>query len=98
MKCGLFYCPKDQKVIVSNNTRFLEEDYVMNHKPQSKIILKELRGDRPTHDSSIPIVQKEAPQDRVIDIPLPRHSGRNFVTQADTETQRADTINTLVPQ
>ena len=76
----MFYCPKDQKVIVSTNARFLEEDYVMNHKPKSRIVLEELRGDRLTHTSSIPIVQEEAPQDRVIDIPLSRHSGKNVVT------------------
>ena len=80
MKGDLFYCPKDQKVIVSINVRFLEEDYVVNQKSRSRIVLEELRGDRPIHNSSIPIVQEEAPQDRVIDIPLPRHSGRNVVT------------------
>ena len=68
----------------------------MNHKSKSRIILEELRRDRPTHNSSMPIVQEEVPQDRVIDIPLPRCSGRNVVTQANTEMQRADTTNTLV--
>ncbi|XP_057510754.1 uncharacterized protein LOC130793116 [Actinidia eriantha] len=68
----------------------------MNHKSRSRFVLEELIGDKPTHNSSIPTVQ-EAPQDRVIDILLPR-SGRNVVTQADTETQCADTINMLVPQ
>ncbi|XP_057481980.1 uncharacterized protein LOC130768889 [Actinidia eriantha] len=97
-KGGLFYCPKDHKVIVSTNARFLEDDYVMNHKSKSRIVLEELRRDRLTHNSSIPIVQEEAPQDRVIDIPLPRCSGRNVVTQVDTETQHADTIKTLVSQ
>ena len=96
-KGGLCYCPKDQKVIVSTNARFLEEDYIMNHKPRSRIVLEELRGDRPTHTSLTLIKQEEAPQDRVIDIPLPRRSRRNVMTQADTETQRVDTINTLVP-
>ena len=28
-KGDLFYSPKDQKVIVSTNARFLEEDYVI---------------------------------------------------------------------
>ena len=70
----------------------------MNHKPKSRIVLEDLRRDRPTHNSLRPIVQEEAPQHRVIDIPLPCHSGRNVVTQADTETQCADTINMLVPQ
>ena len=46
-KGGLFYSPKDPKVIVSTNARFKEEDYVMNHKPISRIVLEELRGDRP---------------------------------------------------
>lgn len=41
-KCGMFYSPKDQKVIVSTNARLLEEDYMINHKPKSKIILEEL--------------------------------------------------------
>ncbi|XP_057495680.1 uncharacterized protein LOC130780680 [Actinidia eriantha] len=70
----------------------------MNHKSKSKIVLEKLRGDRPTHSSSIPIVQEEVPQHRVIDIPLPRRSGRNVVTQDDTEMHRVDTINTLVLQ
>ena len=51
-KGGLFYCPKDQKVIVSTNARFLKDDYVINHKPKSKTILEELRGDRLGHTSS----------------------------------------------
>ena len=45
-KGGLFYSPKNQKVIVSTNARFLEEDYVMNHKPRSKAILEEVRGEK----------------------------------------------------
>ncbi|CAA0827399.1 cysteine-rich RLK (RECEPTOR-like protein kinase) 8, partial [Striga hermonthica] len=41
MKDGLFYSPEDSKVIVSTNARFLEEDYIMNHKPA--IMLKSIR-------------------------------------------------------
>ena len=44
-KGGLFYSPKDHKVVVSTNVRFLEENYIMNHKPMSKIILEEIRED-----------------------------------------------------
>ena len=40
--------------------------------------------------------QEEALQNRVIDIPLSRRSGRNVMIWADTETQRTDTINTLI--
>ena len=84
-KGGLFYSPKDQKVIVSTNARFLEEDYVMNHKPKSRIVLEELRGDRPIQTSLIPIVQEETPQESVLDIPLPRRSGRIVETRVDAE-------------
>ena len=42
---GLFYSPKDQKVIVSTNARFLKENYVMSHKPGSKAIHNEMRGE-----------------------------------------------------
>ncbi|KAH6777751.1 cyclopropyl isomerase [Perilla frutescens var. frutescens] len=78
-KGGLFYSPKDQKIIVSTNARFLEEDYVINHKPMSHIILEELRGgSNPT-----PVVQEEEPPNtaqRVTEVQkLPRRSGRvNF--------------------
>ncbi|MCQ7016867.1 DDE-type integrase/transposase/recombinase, partial [Clostridioides difficile] len=79
-KGGLFYSPKDQKVIVSTNARFLEEDYVMSHRPTSKIILEEVKEQSP---SSIPSVQDEVPHDTATrvesDTPLqvvPRRSGR----------------------
>ena len=39
-KGGLFYSLKDQKVIVSTNATFLEEDYVIDHKPRSRIVLE----------------------------------------------------------
>ena len=41
----LFYDPKKQRVIVSTNVRFLEEDYTMDNKPRSKVVLDELRGE-----------------------------------------------------
>ena len=41
-RCGLFYSSSEKKVIVSTNAKFLEEDYVNNFKPKSKVILKEL--------------------------------------------------------
>ena len=46
MKGGLFYSPKNQKVIVSTNARFLKEDYVMNHKPRSRAIPEEMSGEK----------------------------------------------------
>ena len=41
----LFYDPKEQRVLVSTNARFLEEDYMIDNKPRSKTVLKELRGE-----------------------------------------------------
>ena len=96
-KGGLFYSPKDQKVIVSTNARFLEEDYVMNHKPKSRIILEELRGDRLVQTSLIPIVQEKTPQESVLNIPLPCRSGRIVETHVDAEPC-GPTINMPVSQ
>lgn len=86
-KGGLFYSPKDQKVIVSTNARFLEEDYVMNHKPISRVVLEELRGETP--NTSVPTVQQDEPQvtaQRVTNVTpqpiVPRRSGR-VVIQPD---------------
>ena len=56
----LFCSPKDLDIIVSTNARFLEEDYIINHKSISIIILKELMGG--TDNSNVPMVQVEQPQ------------------------------------
>ena len=39
---GFFYSSSDKKVIVSTSAKNLEEDYVNNFKPKSKVILEEL--------------------------------------------------------
>lgn len=58
-KGGMFYSPTDQKVVISTNARFLEEDYVMDHKPISDFILEELRVNdqnlEPAEPSSTPL-------------------------------------------
>ena len=38
----IFYNPKEKKVIVSTHATFLEEDYMNNFKPTSKVVLEEL--------------------------------------------------------
>ena len=38
----LFYNHKDNKVFVSTNTKFLEDDYVNNFNPRSKVVLAEI--------------------------------------------------------
>ena len=42
MRGGIFYNRKEKKVIVSTHTTFLEEDYMKNFKPKSKVVLEEL--------------------------------------------------------
>jgi hypothetical protein len=78
----LFYSPKDRDVTVSTNARFLEEDYIMNHKPKSSIVLEELVGGT----NNEPVVQVEQPQQTVQPVtntaPVPRRSGR-VVRQPD---------------
>ena len=41
----LFYDPKEQRVLVSTNARFLEQDYMLDNKPSSKVVLDELRAE-----------------------------------------------------
>ena len=41
----LFYDPKEQRVIVSTNARFLEQDYMLDNKPRSRVVLDELRAE-----------------------------------------------------
>ncbi|KAL8529130.1 hypothetical protein ACS0TY_006551 [Phlomoides rotata] len=69
-KGGLFYSPKDQKIVVSTHSRFLEDDYMSNRKPKSEITLEEMRGPTP-----IPIVQVDTPSD-IQTQPELRRSGR----------------------
>ena len=43
---GLFYSPQDKKVFVSSNATFLENDYMANFKPRSRVVLEELQSDQ----------------------------------------------------
>ena len=47
-----FYDPIEQKVFVSANAIFLEDDYFINHKPKGRIVLEEVMGE----PSNSPIV------------------------------------------
>ena len=38
-KGGLFYDPQENKVFVSTNATFLEEDHIRNHQTSSKLVL-----------------------------------------------------------
>ena len=46
----LFYNHKDNKVFVSTNAKFLEDDYVNNFNPRSKVVLAELDEPRDNVD------------------------------------------------
>ena len=45
-KGGMFYNPKEQKVIISTHATFLKESYINDFKSRSKVVLEELSGDR----------------------------------------------------
>ncbi|KAA0062742.1 gag/pol protein [Cucumis melo var. makuwa] len=50
-KGGLFYDPQENKVFVSTNATFLEEDHIRNHQTRSKLVLEEISmtsTDRPS--------------------------------------------------
>ena len=55
---GFFYSSSDKKVIVSTNANILEEEYVNNFKPKSKVILEELDSaqELPKPPEFVPIV------------------------------------------
>ncbi|XP_070025823.1 uncharacterized protein [Nicotiana sylvestris] len=84
IKGGLFYCPKENKIIVTTNARFLEEDYLTNHIPRSKLVLQELNNGV-TQDSSL-----ERIPEANIDIPLHYHSERNVNRQQIAQEQLPD--------
>ena len=46
IKGGSFYSPSDKKVFVLTNATFLEDDYMTNFKPRSKVVLEELSFDQ----------------------------------------------------
>ena len=65
---GYFFDPKENKVFVSTNATFLEEDHVREHKPRSKIVLSELSGE--ATNSSPRVVDEAGPSTRVVDEPV----------------------------
>ena len=74
----MFYDPQDQKVFVSTNAKFLEEDYMIDNKPKSKIILEEIREE----DSSDPVPIRPTRVTSTQDQGESRRSGR-VVIQSD---------------
>ena len=74
---GLFYSPSDKKVFISINATFLEDDYMKNFKPRSKVVLEELHYDHIRKSPSTTNERKS--QETTIPIQnilVPRRSGR----------------------
>ena len=80
----LFYDPKEQRVLVSTNARFLEHDYMLDNKPSSKVVLDELRAETNKGDEvPIPVTQVSPPLVvRTQETRVPRRS-RRVVTQPE---------------
>ena len=71
-------------MFVSTNTRFLEQDYMLNNKPSSKVVLDELRAELSEGDE-IPMAVTQVSQPpvaRTQETRVPRCSGR-VVTQPE---------------
>ena len=74
---GFLYSPSDKKLFVSINANFLEDDYMTNFKPRSKVVLEELRSDQIRKSQST--TNERQSQETTIPIQnilVPRHSGR----------------------
>ena len=73
----MFYSPQDKKVFVSSNATFLENDYVENFKPRSRVELEELQSDqiRPRPVTVTGERNKET-RNPIQDVIAPRRSGR----------------------
>ena len=71
-------------MLVSTNARFLEEDYMIDNKPRSKVILDELRVEtNESNEVPIPVTQVSTPLViRTQEPRVPRCSGR-VVTQPE---------------
>ena len=61
----LFYDPKEQRVIVSTNAHFLEQNYMLDNKPRSKVILDELRAEL-GEGNEVPIPETRVNQPQVV--------------------------------
>ena len=63
-------------MFVSTNAIFLEDDYIMNHKPKGMIVLEEVMGE----PSNSPAVNSNTEQENALTLPssapVPRRSGR----------------------
>ena len=73
-KGGYFYCPVENKVFVSTNAVFLEEDFMKDRKPRSAIVLNEISDNNTIHQSTRAV--DKTPEIQVQTLSEPRRSGR----------------------
>ena len=78
----LFYSRKDNKVFVSTNARFLENDYMNNFTPRSRVVLAEMNEPvnvQPIDETRDDVNVLDTPQDTTQEMSstqMPRRSGR----------------------
>ncbi|KAA0066490.1 gag/pol protein [Cucumis melo var. makuwa] len=87
---GYFYDPKDNKVFVSTNATFLEEDHIREHKPRSKIVLNELSKE--TTEPSTRVVEEPSALRRVVHV---GSSTRTHQPQSLREPRRSGRVTNL---
>ena len=79
---GLFYSHKDNKVFVSTNAKFLENDYMNNYTPRSRVVLAEMNepvNKQPMDETRDDVAVLDAPQDTTHEMSstqVPCRSGR----------------------
>ena len=79
---GLFYSYKDNKVFVSTNAKFLENDYMNDYTPRNRVVLVEINEpviEQPMHETRDNVDVLDTPQDithEMTSIQVPRRSGR----------------------
>ena len=73
----VFYSPSDNKTFVSTNAKFLEEDFMKDAKPRSRLVLEELSEEGSSTSQreivSQPIIRELQTE---AEPTMPRHSGR----------------------
>ena len=80
----LFYSHIDNKVFVSTNAKFLENDYLNNYTPRSKVVLAKMT--KPVIEQSLDetrndMIVSDTPQDTIHEVTStlePHHSGRSI--------------------
>ena len=79
---GLFYSHKDNKVFVSTNAKFLENDYMNDYTPRSRVVLAEMNepiNEQPMNEIRDDVVVSDTLQDithEMSSTQVPRRSGR----------------------